>query len=275
MRLTERDLDVIEAVHYYRVLKQNQLEALFFGSRATAQFRLEKLYDHGFLDRKFLPVALGAGRSPTLYVLDRRGAELLRAERGYDNLTFYHTSKDLSAQFLDHTLAINDIMVAVVCGCRRHGFQLEIWRGENQIKGDYDRVTIRGPNRLEEAPILPDSYFTVVAQQRRHHFFLEVDRGTMPSARFRVKVLAYLAYHRSGGYERRYGTQSLRILTVVPGEKRLAQLQQATEAAGGNNRFWFTTAEYMTETAILTAPVWQLARTEGRRALFEVDSSSP
>ncbi len=31
MRLTNRDLDVIEAVHYYRVLKQSQLEALFFG----------------------------------------------------------------------------------------------------------------------------------------------------------------------------------------------------------------------------------------------------
>lgn len=271
MRLTDRDLDVIEAVHYYRVLQQSQLEALFFGSRATAQFRLEKLYDHGFLDRKFLPVALGTGRSPTLYVLDRRGAEVLRAHRGYDELTFYHTSKDLSSQFLEHTLAINDVMVAVVRSCRRNGFQMERWRGENQVKGDYDRVTVRGVSRLEEAPILPDSYFTIVAKQRRHHFFLEVDRGTMPSARFRTKVLAYLAYHRSGGYERRYGTQSLRILTVVPGEKRLTQLRQATETAGGNNRFWFTTAEHVTEARILTEPVWQLAHTEERRALFALD----
>src|SRR5688572_25453953 len=86
MRLTERDIAVIEAVNRFRVLKQEQLQALFFGSKATAQFRLEKLYDHGYLERKFLPVMLGQGRSPTLYVLDRKGAELLRVERGYDDL---------------------------------------------------------------------------------------------------------------------------------------------------------------------------------------------
>src|SRR5687768_11770657 len=86
MRLQERDIDLIEAVHYHRVLKQEHLQALFFGSKATAQARLEKLYDHGFLERKFLPVAVGSGRSPTLYILDRRGAELLRAERGYEEL---------------------------------------------------------------------------------------------------------------------------------------------------------------------------------------------
>src|SRR5687768_648646 len=101
MRLTERDIDVIEAVNRYRVLKQEQIQALFFGSQATAKFRLAKLYDHGYLERKFLPVMLGEGRSPTLYVLDRKGADLLRVERGYDELTWYSSSKDLKTEFLE------------------------------------------------------------------------------------------------------------------------------------------------------------------------------
>jgi len=37
------------------------------------QRRLERLYDHGYLERKFLPVVIGEGRSPTLYIVDRKG----------------------------------------------------------------------------------------------------------------------------------------------------------------------------------------------------------
>ncbi|MCA9910134.1 MAG: replication-relaxation family protein, partial [Anaerolineae bacterium] len=82
MRLTDRDKDIIEAVYRYRILRQDQIQRLFFGTAAAAQRVLVRLYDHTFLERKFLPVY--EGRSPTLYVLDKRGAELLRAERGYE-----------------------------------------------------------------------------------------------------------------------------------------------------------------------------------------------
>ena len=33
MRLTERDRDIIEAVHLYRLLRQDQIQALFFGTQ--------------------------------------------------------------------------------------------------------------------------------------------------------------------------------------------------------------------------------------------------
>ena len=35
------------------------------------------------------------------------------------------------------------------------------------------------------------------------------------------KVRAYLEYYQSGQYQERYGTQSLRILIVTTGERRL------------------------------------------------------
>jgi hypothetical protein len=38
------------------------------------------------------------------------------------------------------------------------------------------------------------------------------------------KVSAYLEYYRSGNYQERYKTQSLRILTVMTGEKRLERV---------------------------------------------------
>ena len=56
MRLTERDKAIIHAVHTYRVLRQEQVERLFFGSQSTAQRVLQRLYQHGFLERKFFPL---------------------------------------------------------------------------------------------------------------------------------------------------------------------------------------------------------------------------
>src|SRR5258707_12262808 len=93
MRLMERDKEIVKTVYDYRVLRQDQVQALFFGpnpgAKAAAQRRLVKLYDCGFLERYFLPTRGGLMSSPILYGLDKRGAELLRAEFGYDNLHWY------------------------------------------------------------------------------------------------------------------------------------------------------------------------------------------
>ncbi|MBK8025151.1 MAG: replication-relaxation family protein [Chloroflexi bacterium] len=84
IRLTERDLDIIQAVYDYRVLTTQQLQTLFFPSAHTAYARLSALYHHGFLERKFLGVYSDKMNTPILYVLDKRGAELLRASRGIE-----------------------------------------------------------------------------------------------------------------------------------------------------------------------------------------------
>ncbi len=258
MRLTERDRQIIEAVHRFRVLRQDQVQSLFFGGKSTAQRALARLYDHGFLERKFVPVIYG--RSPTLYVLDRRGAELLRAERGYDELVWYPSSRELKSDFLEHTCAINDVRVAVTVAAREQGYDLFTWQSEADMKSDYDRVSLRtSSGKTQIMPIVPDSYFALATPRGRTHFFLEVDRGTETSERFKTKVRAFLAYYTSGGYERRFGTRSLRVLTVVPGARRLANLKAVTEAAGGERSFWFALSTSVTAQTILDQSVWSVA----------------
>lgn len=275
MVLQQRDIDVIEAVYRFRVLSQAQITALLFGSSATAQYRLEKLYDHHFLERKFLPVSLGEGRSPTLYILDRRGVETLRTERGYDEIKWFGTSKRLSADFLSHSIAVNDVMVLVTLACRRHGFELEQWQGENEVKADYDRVMVQsGAGGRERMPVVPDSFFTILANERRYPFFLELDRGTMTLARFKNKVRAYLAYYKSGAYEKRYGLQSIRMLTIVStksqsgGVKRLENLKAATEEITKERWFWFAPLAELTAENILKVPVWHQATQQETKALI-------
>lgn len=277
MILQERDIDAIEAIYRFRVLSQAQLAALIYGSKDTAQYRLEKLYDHEFLERLFFPVTLGEGRSPTLYILDRRGVETLRSERGYDQIKWFGTSKTLRTDFLAHSVATNDVMICVTLACRKYGFELEQWQTENEVKADYDRVLVQsGSGRGQRMPVVPDSFFTIIARERRYPFFLELDRGTMTLARFKNKIQAYLAYYKSGAYEKRYDLQSIRLLTIVStksqsgGAKRLANLKAATESVSKERWFWFGVLSDLTADNILTTPVWQQATELEEKVLITI-----
>jgi hypothetical protein len=270
MRLMERDKAIIRAVYDYRVLRQDQLETLFERSSSVMQRVLVRLYDHGFLERKFLAI-LGL-HSPALYVLDKKGAELLRTEFGLDELVWYPSSKDLKLEFLEHTTAINDFRIAMTLATGAAGYELLKWVGETELKADYDRVNVRTPSgKMQSVSLIPDSYFVLKMTNGFAHFFLEVDRGTETTGRFKTKVMAYTAYYQSGLYERRYGSKSMRVVTVTSGIRRLESLKAATEQVGGKRRFWFALHTTLTQETILNSPVWYVAGEDQPNPLIEVE----
>ena len=259
MRLMARDLEILSAVHDFRIVRGGQLQALFFGSQSTASYRLSRLYQHGFLDRHFLPTLGGMASSPALYTLGRRGVDVLRRALDGDpkQIRKPPNHRELSPLFLEHLLQINHFRVAVTVAARNLGYTLEKWLDDFQLKADYDRVVIEAPNRRRrEVSLIPDGYFVLKVPQGRACFFLEMDRGTMTRGRFRDKVLAYQAYIASGQYEKRYGTRSLRVLTVTSGPKRLENLKAETEEARGGRVFWFTTSDLVLPDTVLRHRVW-------------------
>src|SRR5690606_14378157 len=261
MRLMARDLEILKAVHDFRIVRGNQLQALFFGSQSTASYRLLRLYQHGFLDRHFLPTLGGIASSPALYTLGKRGVDILRRtlDGGPKDIRKPPNHRALSPLFLEHLLQINDFRVAVTVAAREQGYTLELWLDDFQLKANYDRVVIEVPNRRRrEVSLIPDGYFVLQVPQGRACFFLEMDRGTMTRGRFRDKVLAYQAYITSGQYEKRYGTRSLRVLTVTTGPKRLENLKAEAEEARGGRVFWFTTIDQVMTETIIDKPIWKV-----------------
>jgi hypothetical protein len=271
IRLTERDLNIIKAVYEYRVLTTQQLQSLFFPSMHQAYNRLAALYHHGFLDRSFMGVYTDMMNTPILYVLDRKGAELLQAHYGAD-VAWNSSHKQVSIQFLDHTLAINTVRIAVSQACEAlPDCELIEWRSESDLKGDYDRVTIQTTSgKSKSVSLIPDSYFVLQTPLGNAHFFLELDRGTMTSKRFKQKIFAYMQYYKTGKYQNRFQTKSLRILTVTTSQARADNLKVATESAKGKQRFWFTILAHTTPDSILTAPIWQVAGKDGAYPLIEM-----
>jgi len=272
MRLTERDTQVVLAVYEYRALRREQIERLFFPSRNTANERLQRLYQHGFLERRWAPVEFGQGTSQAIYLLAEKGADLVAQQLGIDRGTvaWQESHNEVGSPFLEHTLMVNDVRIAVTQAASQAGYTIEKWVKEEALKETKDTVQVEtsGGARRKIA-VIADAYFVLNLGDKRAHFFLEVDRATEANKRWALKAQAYRVYTESGKYSERYGTRSLRVLTVTIGPKRLANLKHTTEKAGGRQMFWFTTLEQASAgDGLLAEKIWEIAGQEGSNVLI-------
>ncbi len=267
-----RDLEVLKAVYEYRVLTHAQLTQLVFGNNhpSIATKRLYTLFHNGYLERLFLPVRGGVAVSPTLYLLGEKGAHELSLSGEYLNFYWAKDHLKVGTLFLSHSLAISEFRLKITLACRAAGIPILEWRGERELKKNYDKVSVTSPSGITRSlPIIPDSYFVLQTTKGKRHFVLELDRGTMEGKRFRAKVEGYTEYFNSGLYRERFGTNSLRVLTVTESLRRMKNLKAIAERAGGKSRFWFASLEALTAENILTETVWNVALRQEQHILFE------
>ena len=290
--LTERDRQIVRAVYECRALTSRQIETLFFAPpeeqgacndakplNSRCKYRLQLLYQHGYLHRDEQPQKLSEGRRPLVYFLDRKGAQLLAELAGceVEELDWDEEDHEVSFLFLEHLLYTNQVRLAATLAARKLGWSIPRWLDEKTLRSDQmkDYVLLKGPQGGErKAAVVPDAYFVLDSGGHLYHHFVEIDLRTVTGEAsawgrrdWARKVAVYLEYYRSGQYQERYHTGSLRILTVTTGERRLLNLKAITERAGGRSRFWFTTFELATAEQILTAPIWQVAGKEGPHTL--------
>ncbi len=274
--LTQRDIAIVEAVYTYRALTTTQIETLFAagenGNRKAAmsriRHRLKMLFHHGFLFRDERPTRLTDGRKPLVYYLDRRGAELLASLRGVSQKEIDWKARDNNVgwMFLEHLLATNDVRIAIELSASQCGAVIEEWLDERTLKRREmrDTVEIQGPEGcVTRTTIVPDAYFRLVADGYEYHHLLEVDMGTetvqglrFSGRDFARKFRGYVAYYESGCYHQRYGTDSLRVLTVTTGKRRLFTLKAAAQQLGFGNLFLFTTFEKIAPTSVMNCSIW-------------------
>lgn len=272
MVLTNRDKEIIKAVNDHRALKQEHIQALFFTSRSTAQFRLQRLFQHEFLDRQFLSVVSGGpAASPAIYTLGKRGAKVLVEESNYGQQELRLPKGIFSWQFVEHTLKIADFRVAVTLAAKANGFTVEEWRDETTFRSHPDYVTLTDKRgKSLKKPVLPDGYFCLVTPNGKSRFFVEVDRGTEELSKFTPQVRVYNQYTASGQYQQQYQAKSLRILVVTSSSKRLATLREATQKIGGDRKYWFTTFMQAIPDAVLTDLIWQTLEDDGLQPLIKL-----
>lgn len=110
--LTERDLNLMTALHDHVVLSFTQIHERFFPARtiATAMNRLKKIESQGWIERLRIPRLRIQGRTNAtgvVFQLSHRGRMMLARAR--PELTIFERCPVLNPHQLDHDLLIADI----------------------------------------------------------------------------------------------------------------------------------------------------------------------
>jgi hypothetical protein len=261
IKLTPRDLLILRAVQRHRLLRSTHLIALLDGSRQTSLRRLQLLFHHGYLDRPAAQLDWYAqGSEPLVYALGNRGAALLAAEGERGGALRWDKSRNVSRQFLRHTLAVAEVMVALEIACRNtEGVEFippeEILAGAPEATQRLRlpfrwQVEVSERDKLHRLGVEPDRVFGLRFEgepdhRRLAYFFLEADRGTMPVARkgldqtsFRRKLLGYRETWRQGLHRAHLGIPNFRVLTVTTNEERRQHLIAACRSIGSGRRLF-------------------------------------
>jgi Replication-relaxation len=273
---------LLQAIYRFHLLKPEQLTRRYYsqGSLTFVKARLKLLTDHGYLEANQQPTT--RGRSPFFYTLASKGIKYLK-EAGFEVNRYYRPSRKVEyLPFLLHTFTVNDVLIAAELLAEGHS-QLALAEAQHELvlKQDPCKVPVERErsagdgNRLAKyISIVPDGWldFRYVrgtgTQERRMCIWLEVDRGTVGMKAFKEKASAILTFYKSGAYQRRFGTNSLRVaFATTDGMTRVMQMRtwlcdvlaKQREKPGAAERFVCTALpnDIDPHTLFLT-PVWHI-----------------
>lgn len=306
IQLTERDRRILHELYRGRYFTVYQLLALLWrrpdGSLPTspraAQHRLQLLSEAGLLRVIKQRVQRGEGDLPYIYALNRAGAVVVSEELGVDYKLIDWKPKALEENyiFLQHLLETHNLRIAMTLSAEKHGIALSDWLYENVLRSKEwtDHVLLKDSKGKEErVAVIPDSFCVLETPRGVGYFPIEIDRGTVTLARWRQKVQAYITYHASGDYHKRYNARNFRLLTLTTSLPRLMNLKsEAEKVAPQDGRFWFTTFDQVVTKVpiqygqpattkpkvsyscvynadLLTAPVWYRAGSKELHSMLE------
>ncbi len=226
--VSERDLDIIEAILRYRFSPASQLTRLVGGNEDVTFRRLRILWEKGLVNRWAFPGI--RTHSEFHYYLDNREALDLLVAHCRLNETLpqmleeirYNREKDYAAAalrgqhmqlgFLQHSLMISRMHFMLEMAGRQSNGQvvLEGWRQGAELRGPKVNVPEIKSRRIEggsnyvweeqsktqKFPVEPDALFSLrflarSTEPQVSHFCYEADRGSMPMSDMRTKLRAY------------------------------------------------------------------------------------
>lgn len=256
-------LDALLVLAKHRFATERQLAAALDADEAEVAAGLATLVADKLLVT-LRPTGNPVDAEPELaYLLTRRGAMLFATEM--DSAVPVIPNRRKSSLTLAHELGITELGIALE---RLHSagvVELLQWEtARERIAASASVVTRDG---FERIPLVADAYAVIRRGHETHAFLVEIDRGTVATARMRNKYLAYLAWRRLGGPEQRFGIRAMRVLTIAPAVPRLERLREVARHASvgsGTGFLWFALATDVRadDPARLLGPIWKVVRQE-------------
>ncbi|HTR35810.1 MAG TPA: replication-relaxation family protein [Bryobacteraceae bacterium] len=222
-QFNDRDAEIVHYVYQLRMASLAHLAALTNRSHKTLERRVPKLRDGRYLVRLKPPPHKG------LYTIGPAGVQVLiehgYAPAGLRNHRLRH--QELRDIGIRHTLFVADIHTRLLLLTRGGPVTITHWQEGPSLWDTVDAID-------EEAtlPVRPDAYFVLTPATQPEgkgtvHVFLEADRSTMAHSRMATKIGAYLAYHHSRRYAKKYPPMhSFIVATVTQTRSRADELRR-------------------------------------------------
>lgn len=182
LHLTARDREILRYVAAHRFLTSRQIHSLIGGSTQHVLRRLQRLFHRGFLDRPRAQIRYFSeeGSQPLVHAMGRSGARaianLSRNHARYDNRT-------IKQLYLQHTLAVADVMIAFVRSSRIDGapallLEEDLRPGESPSTAFRWAVVVKHREESKRVGVVPDRSFALESREtgERVLFFVEADR---------------------------------------------------------------------------------------------------
>jgi Replication-relaxation len=224
-QLSERDLQIIHSVASHRFLTTQQIERLHFHDHASSETGarvcrhvLNRLTKEKTLRRLTRRVGgLRAGSAAYIYTLAPVGRRLVGE-------TTARQVREPSLNFLEHSLAIADVHLALREAARAERFELLTVEIEPACWRRY--IGIGGSRQI----LRPDMFVVSAHGEYEYCWFLEIDRGTEYKPTLVRKCRQYETYRRSGKEQQRLGVFPL-VVWVTPDEARAREVEKAIRSA--------------------------------------------
>ena len=191
-----------------------------FGEKALYK-RLQQLFHERYLDRHMIsdePIGRGYGTPRAIYGLGPKSSSPISEMIGISPQEVRNIvlSNKVKSPFLRHALEIANFRVTLELACEETDGKVKIlfWEQGQKLQ---DWISGKNEkNREERFSVFPDAFFGVeVAGKGKAHYFIEVDRGTMPiiasknRSDIRKKIFGYYYYRKFGKCATRYAYRNL------------------------------------------------------------------
>ena len=266
--ITERDLDLIEAILRYRFSPTSELIRLVGGNEDVTQRRLRRLWEAALINRFAFPgfrtysqfiYYLDSAETLNLLVQHERLPEVhpqmqeeIRLNREADYARAAVSGQHMKLGFLKHSLMISRLhfMLEMSTRTTENGAQLAAWRQGAELRGNKVSVPELKSRRVESSneyiweeldntlrlPVEPDALFSVRFPDRPpndqlSHFCYEADRGSMPMADMLKKFRAYYYFiKRQQLHTKAFGVHPIRaVLVETTTEDRARKLMELAQ----------------------------------------------
>jgi hypothetical protein len=222
-RLSERDMAIIRQVAELRLMNARQVQALHFPagehvSEAAATRARQRVIARLIRERLLIRLerqigGVRAGSVGLVLALGPVGQRVLSLEgprrRAYEP----------GLRFVDHTLAVSQLVVDVTLASRRGLLNVLELEAEPECWRDFSGL---GGRRI----LRPDAFLSLGVNEYELRWFIEVDRASESLPVIRRKCRLYAEYYQSGTEQTKHGGVFPRVCWIVPDERRAERVRQ-------------------------------------------------